>query len=51
MPFLKSNPLFKIVSIDEPLPTNKCKELAPKTYKELTEQPGFLFIVLEKQVS
>jgi SAM-dependent methyltransferase len=38
---------FKIISIDEPLPDEKCKELAPKTYQELLEKPGFLFIVLE----
>ena len=39
---------FKIISIDEPLPTEKCKELSPEAYKKLSERPGFLFIVLEK---
>ncbi len=39
---------FKIVSIDEPLPTEECKELAPDVYERLMERPGFLFIVLEK---
>ena len=39
---------FKIISIDEPLPTKECKELAPEVYKRLMERPGFLFIVLEK---
>jgi len=39
---------FKIISIDEPLPTEKCKEKDPETYKRLGERPGFLFIVLEK---
>jgi SAM-dependent methyltransferase len=39
---------FKIISIDEPLPTEKCKEIDPKTYERLSERPAFLFIVLEK---
>jgi SAM-dependent methyltransferase len=39
---------FKIISVDEPLPTEKCKELAPEAYKRLSERPSFLFIVLEK---
>jgi len=39
---------FKIVSIDEPLPTEKCKEIDPETYERLCERPGFIFIVLEK---
>lgn len=39
---------FKIISIDEPLPDERCKELAPETYQKLCEKPGFLFIVLEK---
>lgn len=39
---------FKIISIDEPLPDEKCKEISPETYDGLMEQPGFLFIVLEK---
>ncbi len=42
------NSKFKIISIDEPLPTEKCKELAPEVYKKLMERPRFLFIVLEK---
>jgi SAM-dependent methyltransferase len=39
---------FKIVSVDEPLPDERCRELAPETYKKLCQKPGFLFIVLEK---
>ncbi|MBN1161516.1 MAG: class I SAM-dependent methyltransferase [Dehalococcoidales bacterium] len=39
---------FNIISIDEPLPDERCKELAPETYKRLMERPGFLFIILEK---
>ena len=39
---------FKIISIDEPLPTEKCKEIDPDTYERLNERPAFLFIVLEK---
>lgn len=39
---------FKIVSIDEPLPDENCKEMAPETYNQLMAQPGFLFFVLEK---
>jgi SAM-dependent methyltransferase len=39
---------FKIISIDEPLPTEKCKEIDPDTYERLSERPAFLFIVLEK---
>ena len=45
-PIIKSK--FKIVSIDEPLPDERCKELAPETYKRLMERPGFLFIMLGK---
>jgi len=39
---------FRIISIDEPLPAEKCKELDPRTYQRLMERPGFLFIMLEK---
>jgi SAM-dependent methyltransferase len=39
---------FKIISIDEPLPDERCREIAPEVYKRLSEGPGFLFIVLEK---
>jgi SAM-dependent methyltransferase len=39
---------FKIISIDEPTPDEKCLELSPETYTTLSEQPGFLFFVLEK---
>jgi SAM-dependent methyltransferase len=39
---------FKIVSIDEPLPTEKCKKVSPELYRRLSERPAFLFIVLEK---
>jgi len=39
---------FKIISIDEPLPSQKCKELDQRTYERLMERPGFLFFVLEK---
>jgi SAM-dependent methyltransferase len=39
---------FKIISIDEPLPTEKCKEIDPETYERLSQRPAFLFIVLER---
>jgi len=39
---------FKIISIDEPLPDERCQEISPQTYEDLLERPGFLFIVLEK---
>ncbi|OGO29905.1 MAG: hypothetical protein A2Z29_05760 [Chloroflexi bacterium RBG_16_56_11] len=39
---------FKIVSIEEPLPDEKCNQVSPEIYKRLSERPGFLFIVLEK---
>jgi SAM-dependent methyltransferase len=39
---------FKIISIDEPTPDERCKKSSPETYKQLLERPGFLFIVLEK---
>jgi SAM-dependent methyltransferase len=40
---------FKIISIDEPLPDERCRKISRETYKTLLERPGFLFIVLEKQ--
>jgi 2-polyprenyl-3-methyl-5-hydroxy-6-metoxy-1,4-benzoquinol methylase len=39
---------FKIISIDEPAPDERCKEISPETYEVLMERPSFLFIVLEK---
>jgi SAM-dependent methyltransferase len=39
---------FKIISIDEPMPDEKCKEISPDNYERLLAMPGFLFIVLEK---
>ena len=42
------NSKFKIISIDEPLPDDNCKEIDPETYERLMVRPGFLFIVLEK---
>ena len=39
---------FKIISIDEPGPDERCQEISPETYETLLERPGFLFIVLEK---
>jgi SAM-dependent methyltransferase len=45
-PFIQSK--FKIISIDEPLPDDNCRQIDPETYKKLMERPGFLFIVLEK---
>ncbi len=42
------NSKFKIISIDEPLPDEKCKQIDPETYEQLMDRPGFLFIVLEK---
>jgi ubiquinone/menaquinone biosynthesis C-methylase UbiE len=40
--------IFKIISIDEPPPNERCKEISPETYEQLLQIPGFLFIVLEK---
>lgn len=45
-PFLNSS--FKIKAIEEPQPTTKCLELAPKTYQKLLEKPAFIFLTLEK---
>jgi SAM-dependent methyltransferase len=45
-PFLHS--AFHILSIDEPLPTAECKRLSPGVFKSLSEQPAFLFMVLQK---
>lgn len=45
-PFINSN--FKLSKVEEPLPDEKCKRIAPKVYKHLSEKPGFLFLVLEK---
>jgi ubiquinone/menaquinone biosynthesis C-methylase UbiE len=39
---------FKIVSIDEPLPGEECKNRDPVTYARLIKEPGLLFIVLGK---
>ena len=39
---------LNIISIDEPTPDERCKEISPETYEDLLERPGFLFIVLEK---
>jgi len=39
---------FKIISIDEPLPDENCKKQDPASYDRLMNEPGFLFIVLEK---
>ncbi|MFA5309538.1 MAG: class I SAM-dependent methyltransferase [Dehalococcoidales bacterium] len=39
---------FKIISIDEPLPTEECRKKDERVYRRLTERPSFLFIVLEK---
>jgi len=39
---------FKIISIDEPPPDERCQEISPQTYEQLLERPGFLFLVLEK---
>jgi SAM-dependent methyltransferase len=39
---------FKIISIDEPGPDERCRKISPDTYEKLTERPAFLFIVLEK---
>jgi SAM-dependent methyltransferase len=40
---------FNIISIDEPLPDERCRELSPETHKKLSQIPGFMFMVLEKQ--
>jgi SAM-dependent methyltransferase len=42
------NSQFKIISIDEPLPNERCKNLSLKTFQRLEKEPGFLFITLEK---
>jgi len=39
---------FNIESIEEPLPTERIKEVSPESYERLSEKPGFLFIVLKK---
>lgn len=39
---------FRIVSIDEPLPDERCKNLSPRTFQRFTKEPGFLFITLGK---
>lgn len=46
-PFLNSK--FNITAIEEPLPTLKCKELAPDIYQRLLEKPAFIFLTLEKK--
>ena len=46
-PFLNSN--FNISAIEEPLPTLKCKKLAPDIYQRLKEKPAFIFLTLKKQ--
>lgn len=45
-PIINSN--FKIISIDEPLPDDKCKKTDIQVYERLMDRPGFLFFVLEK---
>jgi len=45
-PFLQS--AFKIISIEEPLPSNECAIVAPRVFKKLKKQPAFLFLVLQK---
>lgn len=45
-PFIDSP--FKILSVDEPLPTQECKRAAPGIFKKLSTQPSFLFLVLQK---
>ena len=39
---------FRIISIDEPLPTELCQDIDTALYGRLSEGPGFLFFVLEK---
>jgi len=39
---------FKIISIDEPGPDDRCKKISPQLYEKLLERPSFLFIVLER---
>jgi len=45
-PIIRSK--FKIISIDEPLPSERCRKISPGTYERLSERPAFLFFVLEK---
>jgi ubiquinone/menaquinone biosynthesis C-methylase UbiE len=39
---------FIIINIEEPQPTEKCKELDVKTYNRLKTKPAFVFLTLEK---
>jgi SAM-dependent methyltransferase len=39
---------FTILSIDEPKPTEECKRKSPEIFEKLSNQPSFLFIVLQK---
>ncbi|MTI67045.1 MAG: class I SAM-dependent methyltransferase [Firmicutes bacterium] len=39
---------FTIEKLDEPMPTDKFKENAPKAYNKLTKKPQFLFIRAKK---
>jgi SAM-dependent methyltransferase len=45
-PFINSP--FTILSIDEPLPTQECKRVAPEIFEKLHKQPSFLFLVMQK---
>lgn len=42
------NSQFKIINIEEPQPSEKCKQMFPTLYQRLNERPGFLFITLGK---
>ena len=45
-PFIRSP--FTIISLDEPLPNEKCKRSAPEIFEKLNKHPAFLFLVLQK---
>jgi ubiquinone/menaquinone biosynthesis C-methylase UbiE len=42
------NSQFKIISIEEPPPDERCGQVSPRVYRSLSERPGFLFITLGK---
>lgn len=39
---------FRIISIDELLPDENCRKIAPGEYERLSRKPSFLFFILEK---
>jgi SAM-dependent methyltransferase len=45
-PFIDSR--FNVLLIDEPLPAQECKRVAPEIFEKLYKQPSFLFLVMQK---